>query len=56
MPSPHTEAEFPPLATTRESPRTATKAQHSQKEKKKEKKNTTVSLISRKFNWAVKYA
>ena len=34
----HCDEEWPPLATTRESPRTETKTQHSQKERKKERK------------------
>ena len=33
----HRDEEWPPLATTRESPRTETKTQHSQKKKKKNK-------------------
>ena len=33
----HRDEEWPPLATTRESPRTETKTQHSQKFKKKKK-------------------
>ena len=34
----HRDEEWPPLAATRESPRTETKTQHSQKLKKKKKK------------------
>ena len=33
----HCDEEWPPLATTRESPRTETKTQHSHKKKKKKK-------------------
>ena len=39
----HRDEEWPPLAATRESPRTETKTQHSNKERKKERKKESWS-------------
>ena len=42
----HRDEEWPPLATTRESPRTETKTQHSQKKKKIQRKGNFTELVN----------